>query len=171
MSIVTLNHQQTNHICYHTCALLSDLLWHPRNSRQTASLASPALWSLALLPACLPLTCSRSGTDPVPSKLLLTDRDSLLVLGLTSFNNRCQDYQELLTSFGFYKPHQSGQRAEGVLLTSDTWSTQKQWTNSKLAFLGKGSGAVYASGAKHKNSTNIYLEEESTTSICSVLLF
>lgn len=27
MSIVTLNHQQPN-ICYHTCALFSDLLWH-----------------------------------------------------------------------------------------------------------------------------------------------
>lgn len=64
MSIVTLNHQQPNHICYHTCALFSDLLWHPRNSRRTASLASPALWSLALLPAHIPLTWSRSGTDP-----------------------------------------------------------------------------------------------------------
>lgn len=67
MSIVTLNHQQPSHICYHTCALFSDLLWHPRNSRQTASLASPTLWSLALPPACIPLTWSRSGTDPAPS--------------------------------------------------------------------------------------------------------
>lgn len=65
MSIVTLNHQQPN-ICYHTCALFSDLLCHPRNSRQTASLASPALWSVAVPPGCIPLTCGRSGTDPAP---------------------------------------------------------------------------------------------------------
>lgn len=73
MLIVALNHQQPNHICYHTCALFSDLLWHPRNIRRTASLASPALCGLALLPACILLTWNGSGTDPA-LKLFLIDR-------------------------------------------------------------------------------------------------
>lgn len=77
---------------------------------------------------------------PCTLKLLLTDGDSLLVLGLTSCNNRCQDHQELLTPLGFYKSHQSGERAKGALLTWHLIHTKNSEQIINWHFLARGVG-------------------------------